>query len=61
MEEENDKCSICHYDMEHKTTTFVCNHEFCQFCLTNWYKNCKKENKPVTCPICRKVDNIWGS
>jgi hypothetical protein len=60
--EDYDKiCPICVLEKCAPTTTFVCKHEFCQQCIVNWNRECKRNGRPVTCPICRKVDTIWGT
>lgn len=63
MEEESkdDICSICNNIKQHKTNTFVCTHSFCQICIVKWYQECKYKELPCTCPICRKIDDIWGT
>ncbi len=63
MEEskETDICTICCNQKESSTATFVCEHTFCQPCLVSWYKDCKSKNIPRTCPLCRKIDHIWGT
>lgn len=54
-------CTICGNQKVHTTSTFVCIHTFCQKCLVLWYKKCRTEEREPTCPLCRKVDNIWGT
>jgi hypothetical protein len=65
MEEYKDdideKCPICSDNLKSPTPTFVCSHVFCQECIVTWYKNCVYNHKPTSCPICRKIDNIWGA
>ncbi len=63
MEEEYkeiENCSICSGRKEAETKTFVCNHSFCQQCITSWYFLCVNQGRQPHCPMCRKVDNIWG-
>ncbi len=58
--DEIENCSICGCEKKEKTTTFVCSHSFCQNCLTKSYFLCVELQREPHCPICRKVDNIWG-
>jgi hypothetical protein len=62
MEEikEEDICPICNDIAQNKTPTFVCAHIYCQTCITKWYFLCVDSQKEPHCPICRKVDNVWG-
>lgn len=62
MEEskEDNICSICCNIKEYSTNTFVCEHNFCQNCIVKWYISCKNLHREPHCPLCRKVDNIWG-
>ena len=60
-EAEDRKCPICSEDKESETTTFVCEHSFCQTCIVQWYRNCVAAAREPTCPLCRKIDNVWGS
>jgi hypothetical protein len=59
--EEEEICIICNDVKKHSTNTFVCIHNFCQECIVKWYRECKSKHLPITCPVCRKVDNIWGT
>ena len=59
-EMEDKICSICNDIRTHETSTFVCSHKMCQECLVTWYKQCVSNHRESHCPICRKVDNIWG-
>ncbi len=59
-EKEEELCSICNDVFKHKTSTFVCSHNFCQTCIVQWNVECRRRGVPVTCPVCRKIDNIWG-
>jgi hypothetical protein len=58
--EEIENCSICCLKKEAETKTFVCDHLFCQKCIVSWYVSCVNQHIQPHCPICRKVDNIWG-
>jgi hypothetical protein len=62
MEESKEEniCSICNEVAQSKTATFVCKHIFCQPCIVSWYFTCVNNHREPTCPVCRKVDNIWG-
>jgi len=51
------KCSICD-DIFIEPMSLNCGHVYCQYCLERWKKDCKKNNKPYTCPNCRsKITN----
>jgi len=58
---EDVNCTICGERRRAETATFVCEHKFCQECIVLWYRKCVTERRHPTCPLCRKVDNIWGS
>lgn len=60
-EEDDDLCPICSDIKMASTTTFVCEHSFCQRCIVGWYQNCVINGQQPSCPMCRKIDNIWGS
>lgn len=60
MEHPN-TCPICNDAPQDETKTFVCNHSFCQTCLVTWYTQCVNNDTTPTCPLCRKVDTIWGT
>ena len=60
-EDEDTKCPICSEERESETTTFVCKHLYCQKCIVQWYRSCVDEGKEPTCPLCRKVDDKWGT
>ena len=53
-------CPICSGAFRSSTPTFVCEHKFCQECIVAWNRECISRHRPVTCPICRKIDNVWG-
>jgi hypothetical protein len=59
-EKEEEDCSICGFKKQAETTTFVCDHSYCQNCLTKWYFLCVEKHIKPHCPMCRKHDNIWG-
>jgi len=46
------KCSICHEILIYSTST-VCGHLFCQYCITRWVKLKLENNEEVRCPLCR--------
>ena len=62
MNEENDNiCCICSDIRIDETRTFVCEHQFCQVCIVDWYKSCVNREIAPNCPLCRKIDHIWGT
>ncbi len=52
-------CSICVDTCEHETTTFVCDHIFCQECIVFWYKKCVSSKLCAKCPLCGETDFEW--
>ena len=54
-------CTICGEIRRAETATFVCDHKFCQECIVFWYRKCVAERRQPTCPLCRKVDDVWGT
>ncbi len=50
-------CGICISSLQNKTQIMElenrCSHEFCQSCVVTLVSYSKKNNKIITCPICR--------
>ena len=50
-----EKAGVSHSNLE---CSNCCLSIFIQYCLERWKKDCKKNNKPYTCPNCRsKITN----
>lgn len=52
-------CGICISPLQHKTTIMElenkCTHEFCQSCVVTLVRYSIKNNKQITCPLCRAI------
>ncbi len=52
-------CGICISPLQYKTTIMElenrCSHEFCQSCVVTLVSYSKKNNKIITCPLCRAI------
>lgn len=48
------ECSICSHN-PCKMLQFECSHIFCKGCVGSWLKVKAREQKTMTCPLCRKV------
>ena len=50
-------CGICISPLENKTCITElknkCQHEFCQTCVVNMVKYCKRKKIKLRCPLCR--------
>tara|TARA_B100000745_G_scaffold294334_1_gene237218 strand:+ start:1984 stop:2403 length:420 start_codon:yes stop_codon:yes gene_type:complete len=47
-------CPICFQNIK-KIKKLECSHEFCYYCILEWYE---KSNLRPLCPICRKIFNF---
>lgn len=66
IREEDDTCPICLLEMVEGESLLKC--EACQnklhhHCITVWFEECKRQNDPLICPLCRsrwKSANMEG-
>ena len=48
----DDICSICLEDLEKNLAVLNCNHIYHFDCIKMWYKEKRKKNKLLNCPLC---------
>jgi len=52
------ECVFCFDEMDNKLCQLNCKHVFHQHCFNDYIINCAKQNKKVSCVVCRKlIDN----
>ena len=56
MKDKLDKynCPICQCILNYPVTLKKCFHEFCLVCIRSYIETNLKNNKPLTCPLCRE-------
>jgi hypothetical protein len=62
IEVEVEECSVCFFDLvdggQDKIITTSCNHKFHHVCLKEWYDECIKYGRDITCPYCRNTISL---
>ncbi len=57
IQHEIENCCICYQNFRYFTNIniLICVHSrnFCQNCFSSWKNNCVRNNREITCPLCR--------
>ena len=61
VREYSPPCCICHTDKSNVVLQ-PCRHLcMCKNCHNHWKKTCMRQNKPLSCPVCRTTSTDWVS
>ncbi|XP_020902172.1 E3 ubiquitin-protein ligase TRIM71-like [Exaiptasia diaphana] len=53
-------CSIC-AEIFTNPKTLKCLHSFCLKCISDWNASCRRERRPLTCPLCKSIEGLEGN
>ncbi|XP_020910758.1 E3 ubiquitin-protein ligase TRIM71 [Exaiptasia diaphana] len=53
-------CSICD-EIFTNPKTLKCLHSFCLKCISDWNASCRRERRPLTCPLCKSIERLEGN